>query len=437
MCKNNRLIINPYTGKKVLAPCRTCPDCLQMRANRNTQRIRNYAHFQSRGQVPYFITLTYDNENIPYIHYPTLSEYFYTVYRGNYNPKIVKSYELLKKTDKPLDFTPCKSTPTYLRNIRHHNYYSSAVGILYYPDIQRFLKRFRSSLKYHGYDEKVKFFCAGEYGGKFKRPHFHLLLYVSNKVPYEKVKSTVVSSWSFCDYGKLCSKPYSQTWFQIAKDVAAYISSYVNNLAEVPELLRHKRFKPCYHFSSNFGNSLSFSDDVEFDIIRKAVADANFEIPLTFYCKEFSFTNIIPIPSYIKSKYFPKFKGMWKLSYSDIAAYLFCNIQPVCPAKQTKTLACHKQFVSLINRAYSRFAKRGFSIEQYVSFYIQYIKSYFKYQMKCNIRSPSDYALSLDLSIPLNYNDNSLVNRLHSQLSEKFYSLKHKRQLNSKIYGRY
>lgn len=435
MCKNNRLIINPYTGKKVLAPCRTCPDCLQMRANRNTQRIRNYANFQSSGQVPYFITLTYDNEHIPYIHYPTLTEYSYTVYRGNSNPKIVKSYELLKKTDKPLDFIPSSHTPSYLCNLRNHNYYFDAVGILYYPDFQRFLKRFRSSLLYHGYDEKVKFFCAGEYGGKYKRPHFHLLLYVSDKVPYQTVKSTVIASWPYCNYGKLHCKSFKETWFQIAKDVSAYISSYVNNLAEVPELLRHKRFKPCYHFSSNFGNCLSFSDDIEFNIIRKAVADSNFEIPLTFYSKEFSFTNIIPIPSYIKSKYFPKFKGMWKMSYSDIAAYLFCNIHPVCPAKQTKTLTSHKQFVSLINRAYSRFSKRGYSIEQYVSFYLQYIKSYFKYQMKCNIRSPSDYALSLDLSKPLNYNDNILVNRLHAQLSEKFYSLKHKRQLNTKIYG--
>lgn len=435
MCKNNRLITNPYTGKKVLAPCRVCSDCLQTRANRNTQRIRNYAHFQSSGQVPYFITLTYDNEHIPYIHYPSLSEYSYTVYRGNTQPKIVKTYELYKKTDKPLDFTPYKFAPSYLRNLSHHNYYNDAVGILYYPDIQRFLKRFRSRLKYKGYDEKVKFFCAGEYGSKFHRPHFHLLLYVSKKVPYETVKSTVVSSWSFCDYGQLCGKGYIQTWFQIAKDVAAYISSYINNLAEVPQFFRHKRFKPCYHFSSNFGNSLSFSEDIEFDIIRKAVDNADFEIPLTFYCKEFSFTNNIPIPSYIKSKYFPKFKGMWQMSYTDIAAYLFCNIHPVCPSQQTKTLVSHKQFVSQINRAYSRFAKRGYSIEQYVSLYIKYIRSYFTYQFKVNIRSPSDYALSLDLSIPLNYNDNPLVNRLHSQLSEKFYQLKHKRQLNSKIYG--
>lgn len=44
-------------------------------------------------------------------------------------------------------------------------------------DVQKFLKRLRRDQEYRGIDKKIRFFLAGEYGEKFHRPHYHLILF--------------------------------------------------------------------------------------------------------------------------------------------------------------------------------------------------------------------------------------------------------------------
>jgi len=45
-------------------------------------------------------------------------------------------------------------------------------GSLHYPDVAGFLKRLRSNTQ-----QAVRFFCAGEYGDRSDRPHWHLILF--------------------------------------------------------------------------------------------------------------------------------------------------------------------------------------------------------------------------------------------------------------------
>jgi len=45
-------------------------------------------------------------------------------------------------------------------------------GRLQKPDLQKFLKRLRKS-----YPEPIKYFACGEYGEKFGRPHYHLIIF--------------------------------------------------------------------------------------------------------------------------------------------------------------------------------------------------------------------------------------------------------------------
>lgn len=47
-----------------------------------------------------------------------------------------------------------------------------ADGKLHYEDVQAFLKRLRKSCP-----AKLRFFCAGEYGDTFGRPHYHIILF--------------------------------------------------------------------------------------------------------------------------------------------------------------------------------------------------------------------------------------------------------------------
>ena len=51
--------------------------------------------------------------------------------------------------------------------------YRETDGILHKRDYQLFLKRLRKKI----YPQKIKYFCAGEYGKKGGRPHFHIIIF--------------------------------------------------------------------------------------------------------------------------------------------------------------------------------------------------------------------------------------------------------------------
>ena len=44
-------------------------------------------------------------------------------------------------------------------------------------DTQNFFKRVRKWLSDHGYDVKCRYFLAGEYGDRYKRPHYHAIVF--------------------------------------------------------------------------------------------------------------------------------------------------------------------------------------------------------------------------------------------------------------------
>lgn len=60
--------------------------------------------------------------------------------------------------------------------------------------IQDFLKRFRKRIN----SAPVRYFCVCDYGGKFGRPHYHLLLF-NYPLCRERLISDLKASWKFCD----------------------------------------------------------------------------------------------------------------------------------------------------------------------------------------------------------------------------------------------
>jgi len=62
-------------------------------------------------------------------------------------------------------------------------------GDLHYPHVQSFMRELRRRL-----ERKVRFFCAGEYGSKLCRPHYHLCIFgedfVRDRYPWRKSKNT-------------------------------------------------------------------------------------------------------------------------------------------------------------------------------------------------------------------------------------------------------
>lgn len=140
-------------GKIKLIPCGQCLQCRKAHAQAWAARCQNESKYWDNT---YFITLTYNEENLPVIDKNTGE-----LYRGFRNP---------------LDY--------YNKHKRYEN------STLLLPDMQKFLKRLRIYAKRHGLlenEEKgIKIFYCGEYGSKTSRAHYHLLLY-GFKIPDLKV----------------------------------------------------------------------------------------------------------------------------------------------------------------------------------------------------------------------------------------------------------
>ena len=86
-------------------------------------------------------------------------------------------------------------------------------GTLLKSDVQKFIKRLRkASPKYPyiktngttGYTSKIRYYCCGEYGGTFLRPHYHLIMY---DVPEIFCQSSELFSQRFWQHGQVDIAP--------------------------------------------------------------------------------------------------------------------------------------------------------------------------------------------------------------------------------------
>lgn len=170
-------------------PCGQCFGCRLERsrqwANRCSVELQNYNY-------NYFITLTYDNDNLP-----TDEVIFYDT------GEIIKTHSLVKE-----DYQK------FIRDLRY-NYES-----FYKSDIQKGV-----------FDPHIRYFGCGEYGDHSFRPHYHLIIY-NLKIPdlqfYKRIeKADLVYDYYFSEWldsiwkkGKVIVG--SATWESIA-----YTARYV------------------------------------------------------------------------------------------------------------------------------------------------------------------------------------------------------------------
>lgn len=123
-----------YRKDVMLIPCGQCIGCRIRKREDWACRIEMEAK-TSKPHSVWFVTLTYDDKNIPGVDHETGE-----VIRG----------ALYKRQKGDL-----KENQT-----------------LWYEDIQKFLKRLRKAA-----GPGIRYFCAGEYGEHTGRPHYHLILF--------------------------------------------------------------------------------------------------------------------------------------------------------------------------------------------------------------------------------------------------------------------
>lgn len=113
-CYTPMTIVKKTTGQSIAVPCGKCPACLARRTSAWSFRLMQEEKRSSNAQ---FITLTYDT-----VHAQITPNGFMTLHK---------------------------------------------------PDFQNFMKALRKLNP----EKKLKYYAVGEYGGKSKRPHYHIILF--------------------------------------------------------------------------------------------------------------------------------------------------------------------------------------------------------------------------------------------------------------------
>lgn len=113
MCLSPWQKMDKKNGRNDMLPCGRCPQCTARRASAWSFRLMQQ---EKVSDTAYFITLTYDTTHVPITK---------------------KKYMTLDKTD-----------------------------------LQKFMKRLRKANK-----SKLKYYAVGEYGTKYMRPHYHLIIF--------------------------------------------------------------------------------------------------------------------------------------------------------------------------------------------------------------------------------------------------------------------
>lgn len=217
--------------------------------------------------------------------------------------------------------------------------HSDCIPLLYYPDLQRFLKRLRKYLSKYFKDEKIRYYAIGEYGTSSYRPHWHILLFTeSNEVArflqntfYENrvlstPKRTISSSFlldSLWSYG-------SNTIDKTDGNASGYISNYVVGSSVLPKILRELAPQKTFH-SVRFGCPYKKSE------VRDFLAQRNYErfSKIEYVDAATSTLQSRPLWRSYYSLFFPQFVGVNSLTdeekyrvltiYPKLASYFFAD----------------------------------------------------------------------------------------------------------------
>lgn len=141
------VVLNGTSYPVKALPCGKCVGCrldyAREWAIRCTLEMQDYSSDEC-----YFLTLTYDDEHVPYsVAHTETVEHVHSYGFPSSDPVWYESVDL-----------PSNQTLV--------------------PDhLTKFLKRLRRSQQYHYGNGNIRFFACGEYGGKTFRPHYHLIVF--------------------------------------------------------------------------------------------------------------------------------------------------------------------------------------------------------------------------------------------------------------------
>lgn len=325
----NPLVLRDPKGYPYQVPCGKCISCQNNKRSSLSLKLRLEEY---SSKYCYFLTLTYDDDNLPLfsIGSDSLCKDFLRIYPYSERMRqdsLIEDFcsdfyefdnDLIDKMDYYSEYVL-----NYERKYGKSCVYGNGLyALLYYRDIQLFLKRLRKHIfKYYG--EKIRFYIIGEYGTKSLRPHWHCLLFFES--------STLSQAFENCDNVGSTSRPcycprfLRPFWkFGIIDSKRTngesynYVSSYVNQSANFPKLLVLLSNQKAYH-STHLGQILPEKSFIS------AIQKGDFSFfARQFYVDSFGVENTYSVWRSYYSRFFPKFTCSSKLTFEQTYRVLTC-----------------------------------------------------------------------------------------------------------------
>lgn len=343
-----------------LVRCGKCVQCRDFKRQTLSSALQTecFAH-----KYHLFITLTYDNDNIPCIDFRDNK-----IFReDSYNYKMDGGYPIFgvvhnlrlnnDSVSLPINYGDIAhdsvSELSHLRaylgeyNDRRHKYMArypqrdfsgfcfqdDVVPFVHYPDLQKFMKRLRKKF-YKDYGEKVRFYAVGEYGTNGLRPHWHIILNHDCKAFADYCSKE--ESWTYVrtrsDGKELYSNNYIHPLWQFGSEITesadcevhSYLASYVNQSASYPMLLRkwfpqrcsHSSFLGEFRTKENMVSLFRSGNFEELTTIRKVVKQRSQYVEQNFAA---------PLSSY--SRFTPRFSGIGAMSVEEVYKTLASGVK--------------------------------------------------------------------------------------------------------------
>lgn len=223
MCLNPRtkFIVTAGVREVITYPCGKCLECCSKYQNDWTIRLENE---YPQWKYAYFLTLTYNNDNIPYV---TLTD--------DYN---IGVFSFLAEEVKKIPVSRSLSYNRAFPNV--NNYYLSPnligygikVPIVSKYDIQCWLKKVRIQWQRDNNTTDIlqfKYFLCSEYGPHTLRPHYHCIIFCD--LPLSEFTSLFVGKWDKGDV-RWKQKPIDFDAKNGVACVMAYVCKYCMKPAE-------------------------------------------------------------------------------------------------------------------------------------------------------------------------------------------------------------
>lgn len=310
------------SGYPYFVPCGKCVACQNNKRSSLSLKLRLEEH---TSKYCYFLTLTYDDKNIPLFSLGTdlQTNDFLRIYP--YSERMLSDSMI---SDFCSDFYNFDSEfvdmMDYYASFVHNyecKFHKSCVyghglyALLYYRDIQLFLKRIRKYInKYYG--EKIRFYIIGEYGTKSLRPHWHCLFFFnSSKLSqaFEDCENVGTDSREcecprfllpFWKFGIVDSKRTNGECYN-------YVSSYVNQSSNFPRLLVLLSNQKAYH-------SIQLGQIIPQERFVSAIKKGDFSFfERQFFTDAYGFEKPYAVWRSYYNRFFPRFSCSSKLTFEQ------------------------------------------------------------------------------------------------------------------------